>query len=138
MSPDRFTVDEANDLLPEVRDRLAELRDALEDHRFAVEQVRDLRSLHGDAVEDEDHDAHEAFADVAEQAREAKARVETRRRALRDLGVEVRDARLGHVDFPAERGGEVVVLCWREGEESVGAWHRREEGITDRRPLDGT
>lgn len=131
-----FTLEEAAEALPKVEALLSELRGALRDHRFAVEQVRDLRRMHGDEVEEENHEAHEDFEEHADDAAEAKAAMEEARDKLRDLGVEVRDARLGHVDFPARRDGEDVMLCWRDGEESVSAWHRRDERIADRRPLD--
>jgi hypothetical protein len=51
------------------------------------------------------------------------------------LGAEVKDLELGLVDFPAEREGETVLLCWRVGEEEIGYWHGLEEGFAGRRPL---
>jgi hypothetical protein len=32
-------------------------------------------------------------------------------------------------------GSEVVFLCWKIGEASVGYWHRVEDGFAGRRPL---
>lgn len=54
---------------------------------------------------------------------------------LEDLGVSVRDIDLGLVDFPAERYGVKVFLCWRYGETDVAFWHRPEEGFGGRKPL---
>src|SRR6478752_1933054 len=42
---------------------------------------------------------------------------------VRDLGGEVKDVEIGLVDFPSERLGEEIVLCWRFGEKKVGFWH---------------
>ena len=56
-------------------------------------------------------------------------------RELEDLGLTVRDIDFGLVDFPAERYGEKVFLCWRFGEADVGYWHRPEEGFGGRRTL---
>ena len=56
-------------------------------------------------------------------------------RELEDLDVTVRDIDFGLVDFPAERYGEKVFLCWRYGEVDVGYWHRPEEGFGGRRSL---
>ena len=39
------------------------------------------------------------------------------------------------MDFPADRGGETVLLCWKVGEEAVGYWHGLEEGYAGRKPL---
>ena len=41
----------------------------------------------------------------------------------------------GLVDFPCLLGGEMVFLCWRYGEESIGYWHRTEDGFAGRRSL---
>ena len=56
-------------------------------------------------------------------------------RALCELGVVLKDPRAGLVDFYSERGGEVVELCWKLGEERVEHWHRIGEGFHGRRPL---
>jgi hypothetical protein len=55
---------------------------------------------------------------------------------LGELGVEVKDAETGLLDFPALREGEEVLLCWRAGEDAVEWWHGREEGFAGRRRID--
>jgi hypothetical protein len=54
---------------------------------------------------------------------------------LEDLGVKVRDLDYGAVDFPADRYGEKVMLCWRYGEPEVSYWHKPDEGFNARKPL---
>ena len=39
-------------------------------------------------------------------------------------------------DFPSERLGEEIVLCWRFGEKKVGFWHPVDGGFASRRPVD--
>lgn len=56
-------------------------------------------------------------------------------RGLEKLGVELKDARLGLVDFPSYRDGELVELCWKLGEDRVAHWHRIGEGYPGRKPL---
>ena len=51
------------------------------------------------------------------------------------LGVVVRDAATGLVDFPAVRDGEEIFLCWRVDEDEVGHWHDRDSGFMGRQPL---
>jgi hypothetical protein len=55
---------------------------------------------------------------------------------LEMLGGEVKDLDLGLVDFPARRGDEDILLCWRFGERRVSYWHAVESGFRGRRPLD--
>ena len=52
------------------------------------------------------------------------------------LGVVVRDPSTGLVDFPAEREGRPVFLCWRLGEDAVEWWHDRSTGFAGRQRLE--
>jgi hypothetical protein len=54
---------------------------------------------------------------------------------LEDLGLQVKDLDSGLVDFPAERYGEKVLLCWRYGESEVSFWHKPNEGFNGRKPI---
>jgi hypothetical protein len=77
-------------------------------------------------------------AEVAEKAAQLDALVEdmTRKiRELEDLGVQVKDLDFGLVDFPAEKYGESVLLCWRYGEPEVSYWHQPNEGFNGRKSL---
>jgi len=55
--------------------------------------------------------------------------------ALESTGVRVDDLRHGMLDFPAQRDGRAVLLCWRVGEPALAFWHEAGDGF-DRRPLD--
>jgi hypothetical protein len=55
--------------------------------------------------------------------------------ALDELGVVVKDLDAGLVDFPSERDGELVLLCWQLGEERVAWWHTLDGGFAGRQPL---
>jgi hypothetical protein len=54
---------------------------------------------------------------------------------LEDLGVIVRDINMGLIDFPAERFGERVFLCWKYGEPNLEYWHSINEGFNGRKLL---
>jgi hypothetical protein len=53
---------------------------------------------------------------------------------LEELGVQLRDPEMGLVDFPGERDGEPVWLCWRLADPAVAYWHGTDEGYASRRP----
>ena len=42
------------------------------------------------------------------------------------------------LDFPAELGGDTVLLCWLEGERELRWYHKPEHGFAGRRPIPGT
>ncbi|MDE2483448.1 MAG: DUF2203 domain-containing protein [bacterium] len=54
---------------------------------------------------------------------------------IESFGCIVKDLDLGLVDFPAERAGEPIYLCWKAGEERVEHWHPTNEGFAQRKPL---
>lgn len=56
-------------------------------------------------------------------------------RELDALGIELKDPRLGLVDFPSETNGRRIVLCWRLGERDVQYWHEVDAGYAGRQPL---
>jgi hypothetical protein len=56
-------------------------------------------------------------------------------RAIEAEGVLVKDLETGLLDFPSEREGEIVFLCWRFGEPTVAHWHSVDTGFAGRQPL---
>jgi hypothetical protein len=54
---------------------------------------------------------------------------------LADQGILLRDPEMGLVDFPAERDGKRVFLCWKLGEERIAWFHEERAGLSNRKPL---
>jgi hypothetical protein len=128
-----FTAEEANELLPEVR----LVAEELVEHRLAARAVAAKRAQlvtriagnGGDFDPQEPRELEEDFERETAAITEAVARLER-------LGVMVKDADRGLVDFPALReSGEEVLLCWQVGEDEIGYWHGLEEGFAGRKPL---
>ena len=118
----RYTVDEANGLLPELSERLLRIRDSRQRVIHAGERIRKEVEADGGGSEGSDYwlALETLRADV---------------KHLGDLGVLLRDPETGLVDFPGEVEGRSAYLCWRLGEERVGFWHDLESGFAGRRPL---
>ena len=66
---------------------------------------------------------------------EATSTLRTEVEAVAADGIILRDAEIGLVDFPSEREGSKVYLCWKLGEPAVAFWHPLETGISSRKPL---
>ncbi len=118
----RFTVEEANAELADLRERLPKLREARHALIDASERITDAVAADGGGVEGSDW-----FG--AQQA--LKAEVTN----LADRGILVRDPEAGLVDFPSEVGGRQVFLCWRLGEDEVAWYHDSRSGYSARKPL---
>ncbi len=118
-----FTPEEANALLPEIRRVLAQMRQTKADLARVQARLPEARGLERRTLE--------------EEARFLLGSLEADARYLTSLGVFLKDLERGVVDFPARLGGEVVFLCWQEGEPEVGHYHPLAAGFEARRPLKG-
>lgn len=126
-----FTVAEANKALPLVRSIAT---DIVAEFARLKEIGRARRALE---VEGAGHGSVRPRMDAMKaEIDEGAARVDAYIKELADLGVELKDPERGLVDFPSERGGRAVWLCWKVGEDAVGFWHAMDETYSDRRPLE--
>jgi hypothetical protein len=125
----RFTVEHANRTLPLVR-RIVE--DIVDQHSRWRETILEL-DLISQSARPEDQSAH--ADELVRKARDLSRELEAYQRELRDLGIQLKDSRLGLIDFPSEIGGRTVLLCWRLGEPEVQFWHEVNSGYAGRQPL---
>jgi len=118
----RFTPEEANAELEELRVRLPRLRDARHTVIASSERIVDAVAADGGGV---------AGSDWFEAQRTLRAEVVH----LAERGILLRDPETGLVDFPGEVDGRRVFLCWRLGEHDVSWYHEEHAGFTSRKPL---
>jgi hypothetical protein len=126
-----FTPDQANESLADVRPLVERLVEHRADLLAAQARLAELAAgVAGNGGIDPEQPS--AFAGAAADAERG---IEDTVSALHELGVVVKDIDAGLVDFPAEREGAPVYLCWQLGEDAVGYWHGIEEGFAGRKPL---
>ncbi|MDX3661857.1 DUF2203 domain-containing protein [Streptomyces sp. ID05-26A] len=65
----------------------------------------------------------------------AQARLDELMEAVQKTGAELKGFAPLLVDFPSEREGVPVLLCWLEGDRSLNWYHRADLGFAGRRPL---
>jgi hypothetical protein len=117
-----FTLEEANAELDELRARLPRLREARQRMIDTSERITSAVDIDGGGVEGSDW-----FR--------AHGSLKSELLWLADRGILIRDPETGLIDFPAERGGKRVFLCWRLGEDRVGWYHDEQTGFSGRQPL---
>ena len=123
--PKLFTVEEANALLPKLRkllDDLALHRDALREKAPHLEPILRAAGANGGG---------RVGSEYGVEAYNLYLAIER----IQKLGVLLKDLDMGLLDFPHERDGRVVFLCWHPPEERVQYWHEVEAGYAGRRPL---
>jgi hypothetical protein len=125
-----FTPEQANRTLPLVRRIVTDIVEQFDRWREAVGALELESATHTVAIPNPR--AEELEREIAGMARE----IERFRQELTALGVEFKDPEMGLVDFPSERDGRTVYLCWRLGEQEVDYWHELTAGYAGRQPLD--
>ncbi len=127
-----FTLEQAEALLSQVREEIVAmqaLKREIDELRADLARVVETASGNGHVTDTEG---------VAQKRRRAEALVEqlnARLARLNAWGCELKGIDEGLVDFPSERDGRVVCLCWRLGEEGISWWHELDAGFAGRQPI---
>jgi hypothetical protein len=125
--PDRYyTVAEANAALTTLRPLVAAILAA---RAHIVAAKPDLWPVLEKAAGNGGSDKASAVLVDFEMLRRAMKTIEA-------LGIVLKDANTGLVDFLSQRDGRDVYLCWRYDEPKVAFWHDLEAGFGGRQPLE--
>jgi hypothetical protein len=134
MSDRTFSLDEAHSLLPVLESLLRTAiagKKVIEEVEGEQQVLRHRIFLNGGT-----------FLNVVQVARRKAERIKAEQRAkdalaeIDSIGVQVKDIDIGLLDFPCEVEGEVILLCWKVGEESITHWHGTQEGFASRKLID--
>ena len=120
-----FTVEEANALIPKLQELLDDLirhRDALREKAPHLEPILRAAGANGGG---------RVGSEYGVEAYRLYLAIER----IQELGVILKDLDMGLLDFPHEREGRVVFLCWHPPEERIEYWHDIEAGFAGRQPL---
>jgi hypothetical protein len=129
-----FTLDEAHNLLPILRSLLKRSMDdkaVIEEIEKEQQDLKHRVLLSGGLLLDvpalarRRAERDKAFQDIKDSLAEMDA-----------IGVQVKDLDIGLLDFPCAVDDEIVLLCWKYGEEKIEFWHGMEEGFKGRKPID--
>jgi hypothetical protein len=127
-----FTPAEANEALVELRPIVEQMVEHRRNLTAAeVEQAQLVMRIAGNGGDMVPSDLHEAAETIQREA----AAISECAELIRAVGAEVKSLEEGLLDFPAHRGDEVVLLCWKLGEDEIHYWHRADEGFGGRKPL---
>jgi len=121
-----FTLEEANELLPEIRKKLVRIQKLYADVGEMREQASAAASASefGGGMEGGSGYVHSLY-EIGKITTEINA-----------AGVQLKDYTRGLIDFPSRRGDRIVLLCWQLGEgDEIEWWHDTDAGFAGRQPL---
>ncbi|HMT09752.1 MAG TPA: DUF2203 domain-containing protein [Pyrinomonadaceae bacterium] len=121
-----FTLDEANELLLEIKPKLLELKTlyaVIGEYRLSSRNASHSSQYGGGMPGGSDY-VNKLFK-IGQLATE-----------IADEGIELKDYSRGLIDFPAERNGRTVYLCWEiEDVGEIRWWHEIDDGYAGRQPI---
>ncbi len=129
-----FTFAEATTLLPVLRTLLKRAMDGKQLIEAVETELQDLRhrillsgglSVDVPVVARRRAERDKALQEIKDSLAEIEA-----------IGVQVKDLDMGLLDFPCVVEDDIILLCWKYGEEKIGFWHGLEEGFRGRKPID--
>ena len=130
----RFTLSEAQRLIPEVDRMLREALEAKSEYQDAEKVIQEFSEhvmMMGGVMVDRDR-----ALEARSQRDEAASRLRERIEAVLETGCLVKDLDIGLVDFPTLFRGVEVYLCWKLGESGIAFWQGVDEGFRGRKPID--
>ena len=132
--PKRFTLAEAQSLIPRVDPLLRDAMSLKSDYQEAAHVIQAMAqrvSMMGGMVVDRDQ---------AIDAKNRRDAVEAKLRGVieqvQEFGCVLKDLDTGLIDFPTLLRGVEVYLCWKLGESKIEFWHGVDEGFRGRKAND--
>jgi len=132
--PKRFTLDEAQRLIPEVERMVQEavsIKSEFDEAEREQQSFTERIMLLGGVLVDRTR----AF-EIRNRREAALSRLRNAIEQVQGLGCVVKDLDMGLVDFPTLFRGEEVYLCWKLGEDAIEFWHGVDEGFRGRKAID--
>jgi len=132
--PRTFTLSEAETLLPVLESLLRSAMQAkalIEEVDAEFEALKSRIFLNGGT--------HVDIAAVKNRKDEREKAIQRAKDAVAEIdaaGVQVKDLDIGLLDFPCVVGDEIILLCWKLGEQGIAHWHSTTEGFGGRKPID--
>lgn len=129
-----FTLNQARELLPVLQGLLRgvqEKKQRIEEIDQKFQEVNSRILLHGGLLVD-----IAPYAKLRAERDKLAEGIKDTVNEIGAMGVQIKDLDTGLLDFPCTVDGEVILLCWKMGEETITQWHNTTEGFAGRKVID--
>ncbi len=130
----RFTLREAESLLPEIEKAIREavsLKSQMDEVESKLQSITQRVIMMGGILIDREA----IYAQRLLHDRNAE-RLKTTLEGVQESGCIIKDLDVGLIDFPTLFRNREVYLCWKMGEPGIQFWHGVDEGFAGRKPID--
>jgi len=130
----RFTLQEAESVLPEIEASLREAISLKSEFELAEGELQSINRrvmmLGGMLIDREEIQRLKQRRDSSAEGLKAAIG------KIQEFGCVIKDLDVGLVDFTTLFRGEEVFLCWKLGESGIRFWYGTHEGFAGRKPID--
>jgi hypothetical protein len=130
-----FTAEEANRRIPLVRAIVQDIVALYRDVSERRDRLERIRKRPGSATRDEQSLYGEEVQQIEEDLDKDVSRLQDFVDELQELGAELKDPRIGLIDFLTRIDGRDAYLCWKLGEDEIAYWHELDAGYAGRQSL---
>jgi hypothetical protein len=132
--PKRFTLAEAERLIPDIEKLLRRAIAAKEEYaeaESAIQEFSERIMMMGGITVD-----RQVAIDARDRRENAAAALRSSIEGVQEFGCVVKDLDIGLIDFPTLFRGVEVYLCWKLEEPAIAFWHGTDEGFRGRKAID--
>jgi hypothetical protein len=129
--PQRFTLEEAEALLPRLIPLVAQMQELKQKYDSLIESL----SATGARVQTNGNPAAHGGQASRQALESVTDEINSIVEQISSHGCEVKDLGLGLLDFRSLQDGREVYLCWKAGEPRIEWWHELNTGFASRQSL---
>ncbi|OBZ13861.1 MULTISPECIES: DUF2203 domain-containing protein [Bacillales] len=128
-----FTLDEANELLPQLKEDLKLLQQLTAQFENLYVDYQKEKAVYEQAFAAV-QGSKDPFFEQESQLEFMKMEADLLIDNFSRKGVLLKMINPGLIDFPAVLDGENILICWKEGEEHISHYHGWHDGFVGRKP----
>jgi hypothetical protein len=132
-----FTPSEANAILPQLKEDLLNLQTLVGQVEKEYLELQKIRAIHDEQSSVRSEGRGDPFFEIESRIDFMKMETEMLISNFARKGVILKMINPGLIDFPAVLDGESILICWKEGEETVSHYHSWNDGFAGRKLLPG-
>ena len=131
-----FSLEEANRIVPFLSSAFTEIFALNQSARSLDMDINDLVEIWGEEVTMQGPVDHEIYRERMERRKDMHKRGHEIFDTIFQTGAVIKDTDTGLVDFYSKQGDDLIMLCWKFGEDRIKFWHPVSTGFSKRKPVD--
>jgi hypothetical protein len=133
-----FTLDEANEMLPQLIHDLKHLQTLAGQFELQFQELQEKKAQHKQSTKlTATGENNDPFFKEESQIEFMRMEIDLQIDNFSRKGVLLKMINPGLIDFPSVLDGEDILICWKQGEERVSHYHGWHDGYAGRKPLPG-